>query len=285
MGSRLTVTTFDNFLRGVASVTNGQGTVDLGDVEFVTPGGMMLLAFLTEQLCRQCQSAPTLCVPDDSVRSYLNRAGFFSHFDNSVVVLPPLDEDQVLIQELRRGTTPMLLELASIGGMKDIPPLLDGLLATLTGEMNYGKRDAYDLCIVTSEISQNIFDHNGGDVHGLVAMQVYSGRGQFLELALGDCGQGIRRSLAANPMHSDVSSDVDAILRSIRPGVSEYQDQTRGNGLHLLMDRVFTHQGSVTIRSGTGKVHVRMDKKTGWPFAVPDLRGTQVVVTLPQKGG
>ena len=135
-----------------------------------------------------------------------------------------------------------------------------------------------------SEVLQNVFHHNENGICGWVAMQLYKGdHGSFVELAIGDSGIGINGSLGKNPKIGIYETDVEAITHAIQLGVSRFADKDRGNGFEALMGKVFKHEGTVTIRSGSGKVHIRMDKRTISTFTVPELEGTQVVITLPQK--
>ena len=86
---------------------------------------------------------------------------------------------------------------------------------------------------------------------------------------VGDRGNGIRRTLAQNPAHANLTSDVAAILRGVDLGVSEHAEVTRGNGLYHLRRLVAQHRGALHTRSGCGKVYYPVDRLQPLTFAPP----------------
>jgi sensor histidine kinase regulating citrate/malate metabolism len=104
-----------------------------------------------------------------------------------------------------------------------------------------------------------------------------------MQVVVSDRGHGIRATLRRNPAYQALASDTEAILRSVRLGVSEHEDRMRGNGLYHLMELAYKHEGAVHIRSGSGKVYLRTDQRTVRQFLVPELQGTQFSITFPAK--
>lgn len=258
--------------------------VDLSEISFISPGAMVFLVLLLESLAASAGRRPVLLVPDLNVHSYLGRAGLFESLGELIDVEPPVEENQRLRYEALRGTNQNLLELTPLKREEEIDHLLFVLQSTLGGKLGYEKNDARDFAVAASEISHNIFDHNDAGIHGWVVMQVYQGSGEgFVELAIGDGGVGINGSMTKNPNFGSYDSDLAAISHAIQTGVSRFVDQERGQGFDALMEKVFKHNGSVTIRSGNGKVRIRTDKETKSFFEVPRMDGTQVVINLPQK--
>jgi hypothetical protein len=283
VGSNLTKldsVTFDTLLANQDPLS-GTGAVDLSGVRLITPAAMVQLAVLAHALDAQGKQC-VITIDDESVRSYLGRAGFGSIVEERVAVFePPLSGTYAC--EYLRGSNPMLIELTKVVSGDDLPELLDQIVAVLGERLQYAERDAFDAAIAASEIFQNTFDHNEDSV-GFVAMQVY-GRGsdRFLELGVADNGSGLAETLRRNPEHANLGSDLEAIKRAATLGVSEHRDPTRGTGLHHLLEIAYRHQGNVQIRSGAAKVRFRFDKRKGWGFSVPHLGGVQIALTLRSK--
>lgn len=278
---KLDSVTFDMLLRDQDPLS-GDGVVDLSSVRLVTPAGMVQLAVLCHSLAADGKQG-VISIDDESVRSYLGRAGFGTIVEDEVAVFePPLSGTYAY--ECLRGSNPMLIELTKIASGADLPDLLDQIVGVLRERLRYPKNDAFDVATAVSEICQNTFDHNS-DTFGFAAMQVY-GRGaeKFLEIGVADHGDGLAETLRRNPAHADVPSDMEAIKRATRLGVSEHTDPTRGTGLFHLLKIAYKHEGSVQIRSGAAKVRFRFDKQKGWGFVVPHLKGVQIALTLRSKG-
>ncbi|HLA82853.1 MAG TPA: hypothetical protein VJP78_14755, partial [Thermoleophilia bacterium] len=106
---------------------------------------------------------------------------------------------------------------------------------------------------------------------------------RFLEIGVADYGSGLAHTLRRNPKNPSFGDDMEAIRLATRPGVSEHDDPTRGNGLYRMMEIAFEHRGAVQIRSGDAKVRFRMDKRQGWAFPVPWMPGVQVALNLPAR--
>jgi hypothetical protein len=277
--SKLDSVTFDAMLEAQDPVS-GTGTIDLSDIRLVTPAGMVQLAVL----CHACAAVGKTCViaiDDESVRSYLGRAGLGAMVEDVATFDPPLSG--TFAYEYLRGSNQMLIELTKISSGNDLPELLDQIVAVLRQRLRYAKNDAFDVATAVSEICQNTFDHNE-EAFGFLAMQVYGqGAERFLEIGVADCGDGLAETLRRNPAHKGIASDFEAIKRSAQLGVSEHNDPTRGTGLYHLLEIAYEHEGSVQIRSGAAKVRFRFDKRKGWGFNVPHLQGVQIALTLRSK--
>jgi hypothetical protein len=178
----------------------------------------------------------------------------------------------------------MLIEVTKIERGRDLPELLNDIVMVLRGKLKYKKRDAFDVATVISEVGQNTFDHNK-QTCGFIAMQVYEPRPgrSFLEIGIGDYGDGIAKTLRRNPNNPANSTDLEAIQIATRLGVSAHNDPTRGTGLYHLLEIAYKHEGMVQIRSGSGKVRYRMDKRVGFPFSVAYVPGVQIALQLNRK--
>lgn len=248
----------------------------------VTPGALVPLAAACHALAKTGRSV-TINVNDSSVRTYLLRCGFASAVGQVAIFDPPYEPVLSSAFDSRRGHNPMLLELTRMEHGSALPSLLDQVVWVLRHRLRYRKYDAFDVATAISEICQNTFDHNR-DTCGFIAMQGYGkGARRFIEVAVADYGEGLRSTLCRNVKNGAIRSDVDAIKIATKLGASEYDDPTRGTGLHHLLEIAYKHQGSVQFRSGSGKVRFRMDRRLGWSFQVPQLPGVQITLTLQSK--
>lgn len=287
----LTVANFDAFLAAVVPASAGaeaRVVLDLQSLDFIDLFAMVGVAYL----CGDLRDAGSCCVRlelgEDGACSFLPRAGFFDVLPASDLV--EFDVPAARIEYLRHyhGANTGLLELTSIASSDAIAAVLDKFIGILRHRLKYRKDDAYDLAIMLSELCHNVIDHHPepAAAAGVAAMQVHVGRaGRFVQVVVGDRGNGIRWTLAQNPAHANLSSDIAAIMRGVELGVSEHAEETRGNGLYHLRRLVAQHRGSLHIRSGRGKVYYPVDRLQPLTFAVPWLGGTQFSIALPVKSG
>lgn len=282
----LTANNFDEFIAPISSsALIGEDLVilDLRELDFIDLFAMAGLAYLCQELEDNVGCRVKLELGEAGACGFLPRAGFFD-------VLPPTvdlsDFPMARVEVMRyyRGSNPAFLELTRIDSFNVIDDILDKFIHILQRRLKYPRHETYDIAIVLSELCHNILDHNSPAAEGVAAMQVYNGQaGRFIQVIVGDRGHGIRETLRRNQAYTNLTSDTDAILRSVDLGVSEHDDQIRGNGLYHLLELTFKHQGAVHIRSGTGKVYFRMDRREYHVFSVPRLQGTQFSITFPAK--
>jgi anti-sigma regulatory factor (Ser/Thr protein kinase) len=287
--SNLTHTTFDELVQQFREVTfeTGQGIrVDCSELVFVDPFAMIGIILLSRQYAREFGVPLTFALPEGDVRSYLGRAGFFKQALSFAKFEPDIPEAWLDLMDAYQGSNPVLLEVTPLSEEAVIASILDRVEKVLQRRLRYKKYDAYDICIILSEICHNIFDHNPNAATGYAAMQLYKRQrpnGGFLEIAVGDDGVGVRASLRRNPKYEHLADDTEAIIKGLDNHVSEYNDITRGNGLFHLWNLVLKHRGSLCIRSGEGKVYLRGDKSRAHARHVGALDGVQFAITLPSQ--
>ncbi|MGK2860237.1 MAG: hypothetical protein ACSLFQ_23825 [Thermoanaerobaculia bacterium] len=281
---QLNSATFDDFLRVANPFANGQTSLDLRDVRFISSGALVQLAAASHGIAAR-SGRPTICVENANVRTYLVRSGFVAAVAREAQFDPAFEENVLHQFDHLHGSNPMLLEVTKIETGSSLPPLLDRIVALLRTKLQYRKPDAFDLATVISEVAQNTFDHNS-QTCGFLALQAYKPRRgrRFVEIGIADFGAGLRATLERNPDAAQwIKSDTDAIAIATRLGMSQHQDATRGTGLHHLLRVAVRGGGSVHIRSGTGKIVYRGDRNQGYRFTVPAMPGVQVVISVPTR--
>lgn len=215
-------------------------------------------------------------IPKGNVRSFLGRINFLQSLSSHSTIWPEIDPGWIEQQSNLHGVSQMLLELIPIRNEENIQEILERTERTLRQELGYKKNDAFDVCIMLSELCHNIIEHNPDTVIGFVSMQYYRPltRKPYLQVAVGDNGIGIPSSLRKNPRYTLLKIDRLAIERSMQQNVTEFADEFgRGQGLHQLQKLCAKHRGAITLCSGKGKIYEK--------YALPKRRGSFDVVQIP----
>lgn len=281
--SKLDSATFDNFLKQQNLFKDVQSIIDLSGIDLISPAGLVQLVVACDYL-KQKKKSPVIVIPDTEViRSYVARSGFIAAIEGIASIEPEFSYTKKQLYGSRRGSNPMLLEVTKIESYSDLPTLLNQIILVLYDRLKYEESDALDVAVAVSECCQNMFDHNKS-TFGFIAMQTYGENSQrFIEIGIADCGDGLATTLKRNPKNLLITSDIEAIGAAIKLGVSEYDDPTRGTGLHHLLEIAYKNRGFIQIRSGSAKVRFRMDNRTQREFNVPYLTGVQITLKLPAK--
>ncbi len=283
---RLTVDSvgFDKLLKQNNPFQKGNNEFDLSNVGFITPVGLVSLAAACYALNRDGKLPVIFLNNNIDLYTYLARAGFITMVKSIVRIEAPFLQSSLEYED-KRGSTESLMELTKLTSSAELPDLLDSIvsekiISVLRRRLRYQKYDAYDVATAISEIWQNTFEHNT-NTYSFIAMQVY-GNNNFLEIGVSDYGAGIANSLKRNPKYQ-VTSDVEAISLAVKPRVSEYEDPTRGTGLHHLLEIAYKHDGTAQIRSGSGAARYRMDRREARGISVPWMPGVQISLMLGRK--
>ncbi len=277
---KLDSVTFDALMARLDPFKKDIDVFDLSGIKFISPSALVQLAAVCYALGAEGHKLKIIS-DDQSVCSYLARAGFVSIL-KSIVQFEPQNIEDSIYSHLR-GSNPLLIEVTKIEKGTELPVLLNKIVTVLRHRLKYRKYDAFDIATAISEICQNTFDHNKTTC-GFLAMQVYGkGTKKFLEIGIADYGDGLTKSLQRNPKNKDIKSDLAAIDHAIKLGTSEYDDPTRGTGFYHLLEIAYKYDGAVQIRSGEGKVRYRMDKRMGWRSPVAYVPGVQIALSLGHK--
>jgi anti-sigma regulatory factor (Ser/Thr protein kinase) len=280
----LTVYNFDEYLNAIRqeALSSGMVVIDLRPLQFIDLFSILGILYCCEDLCHIHKCRVRLEMEHGGACSYLPRIGFFRVLSGDVERSDVFTPNYLEFVAAYQGSNKEVVELTPIETHESLRLLPTHLIDVLRRRMKYPKHDAYDLGIVFSELCNNVLDHNASAVSGLAAMQVFHGKdGKFIEIVVGDRGDGIRRTLERNPQNRPFKRDIEAIERSLDLGVSEHQDSTRGTGLPHLVSLTLKHKGSIHIRSGTGKLYIRGDRRSINRFNVPHMTGSQFAITLP----
>jgi hypothetical protein len=149
--------------------------------------------------------------------------------------------------------------------------------------MNFEKYAAYDTAVAISEIGQNTIEHARGS-SGFIGMQTFNSvPNRFAEISIADYGCGLSTSLQSNSKNPALRDDFEAIEFAIRLGTSQFDDPTRGTGLHHLVNIARKHSGSVQLGSGKALVRHRVDIDRIYKVSIDELTGVHISFTLSQN--
>jgi signal transduction histidine kinase len=282
MSGVLTMGSLDPAFAGVASVDGGPVFLDLRAVEFVEPAGLCGLAALVEYLIPRSEEVGIALAGRD-VPAYLERMNFFRLFGDRIRT----NADVASLEERRRHNPGTLQELINFHTEQEIPGIIERISEILENQ-GYRLRERVAICSVLSEICANAAEHGASSFGAYAAVQAYhhivSGprrRGEEVLIAIADGGPGVRETLSRNPALTEyTTTDNDALRHALEMGVSGTGEIGRGGGLALVAGIAARSSGSLSLRSGTGRVTVYENRKNS--RNVPQFPGTFVRVSLPR---
>jgi hypothetical protein len=191
------------------------------------------------------------------------------------------------LEERRRHNPGTLQELVNFHDEGEIPGIIERISEILENQ-GYRLRERVAVCSVLSEICANAAEHGASSFGAYAAVQAYnhivSGprrRGEEVLIAIADGGVGVRETLSRNLAYAEhTATDNDALRHALAMGVSATGELGRGGGLALVAQISGRSRGSLSLRSGTGRVTVYEDRKNS--RNVPQFPGTFVRVSLPR---
>ena len=282
MSGVLTMGSLDPAFSAATGIRGEPVVVDLRTVEFVEPAGLCGLAALLEFLCGRCDDV-SLTLPGRDVPAYLERMNFFRIFGDRIGT----NADVESLEERRRHNPGTLQELINFHTEEEIPGIIRKISEILENQ-GYRLRERVAICSTLSEVCANAAEHGISSFGAYAAVQAYhhivSGsrrRGEEVLIAIADGGVGVRETLSRNPKYAEeTATDNDALRHALEMGVSGTGELGRGGGLALVAGIAARSGGSLSLRSGAGRVTVYESRKNS--RNVPQFPGTFVRVSLPR---
>ena len=282
MSGVLTMGSLDPAFSTATQIDGEPVVLDLRTVEFVEPAGLCGLAALLEYLAPRCEEV-NLALAGRDVPAYLERMNFFRLFGGRVRT----NVDVASLEERRRHNPRTLQELINFHTEAEIPGIIERISEILENQ-GYRLRERVAVCSTLSEVCANAAEHGVSSFGAYAAVQAYhhivSGprrRGEEVLIAIADGGVGVRETLSRNPALAEyTTTDNDAIRHALEMGVSGTGEIGRGGGLALVAQIAARSGGSLSLRSGTGRITVYQSRKNS--RNVPQFPGTFVRVSLPR---
>lgn len=246
-----------DFLRHLHQIPPGTALeVDLGEVVFIPPFGLVILCLMGRYARTLCPQVQYRLPRSPQLRRYLARM----RFDEAVAGFaqlsgPPLATDQ----DRAIPDSEALLELTRIEERVDVERVLeriaDRVEVILAAELQYTPVEINRFKNVVAELCHNILDHS--TTWGYVAVQRYQDprtRTKYAVIGVGDLGIGIKKSLAHRYEVEDWTH-AQAILNSLKKNCS--RDPARGLGLYVVEQICRRYDGNLQIKSGDTRVYIR----------------------------
>jgi hypothetical protein len=284
MSGVLTLGSLDPAFSSAARVEGEMVALDLRSVEFVEPTGLCGLAALLEFLTARA-SIVGVRLAGYNVPAYLERMNFFRIFGHRIET----NVDVATLEERRRGNPGTLQELVNFHSEEEIPDIINRISEILENK-EYRLRERAAICATLSEICANAVEHGASPFGAYAAVQAYhhivSGgrerRGEEVLIAIADGGVGVRETLSRNSKYAEFTkTDNDALRHALKMGVSGTGEIGRGGGLAVVGQISARAGGSLSLRSGAGRVTFYGDRTNS--RNVPTFPGTFVRVSLPRK--
>ena len=247
-------------------------TIDLSGVTFFTPYALVYLGMFLRHHYARGKGFAVVLPRSPVAHEYLQRQNFFDRFNFNTATI----EQRVL----RRFTTSTSLnDIVDLEAHPYIAyEVTDSILNLLRN--NHVDIDTSLFANIVSELVDNFAQHAGQPLATL-AMQYYP-RPRRVMMAVGDCGVGVRASLATKPQYAYLTArpHTEAILKALEPLVSSKREG--GMGLTEVNEDVRQANGRLIITSGNGRVIVDQ-YGTRHGVTSHDLSGVQVEISVPER--
>lgn len=271
--------TFANVDRLCASVdiTQVPPRIDLSPVDFFEPFALIYVGMFLRHYNTQRVSFEIVPPDDRKAREYLTRQNFWERFNFDPTTLPA--------SLLRRITTDTSLnDIVDIERRAGIAEEVAEAVAEVLCPGRYPRVpvDVGAVGEMVSELVDNFAEHAQGPLAAF-AMQWYPKAHRF-DLAIGDCGVGVRHSLSANPPFAYVASlsHHEAAALAFQPKVTA-KPSGGGTGLWDVRDAVRQLGGRMRLATGDGYVQDWRGQMRMGQMAF-ELPGVQVEISIPLRG-
>lgn len=274
----------ENTFEQVLQVFNDTPIIDLREVSFIDPYGMVGILKIGELLKLKGVRKTILLPPSEEVLKYLERMDFFKFADNYFKLEP--SKPEISEKYLRSSYSDVLLEITPIEKSDDIHFIVGKVKnranAILKKHLHYDERAINGFIVALSEVCQNIIEHS--EKNGFVGIQKYHFQNlnkNVVKIAVMDIGVGFKKSLSER---FSLKSDFEAIEKALLYGASRYADEGRGHGLAAVRRFVNQWNGKISIRSGTAKLSIIPDWSWGKSkeTKLSYFPGSQINIMLPE---
>lgn len=246
--------------------------LDLRDVTFVEPFGLVYLYWLVRSLFDRGAERVTVLLPEsEDVRNYLIRMHLPQSLAGASRVRFRPDLEDLRVRE--RDLTDRLVELTpfTVENDDEVRMQTSEIMETILSHADDLSIEAGYLRLGLVELLSNIEVHSRTRM-GVVAVQRYTdGR---VRIAVGDGGIGIPNALRGTV--GDLPDD-EVVLRALQPDVTSRVGRG-GLGLPMLVDAIHETRGYMVIRSGRAHIRVRSREEIAARCDCIPIPGTQIEV-------
>jgi anti-sigma regulatory factor (Ser/Thr protein kinase) len=280
MLTQLTEDTFEH----VFNDFKGSSVIDLEEITFIDPCGMVGLLELGEMSLSQGVQKKLVLPLAEDVLQYLERMDFFQRAEKYFILESFISHMSEKFS--RSSDSDVLLEITPIEKSNDIHFIVGRVRerahAILATHLHYDENAINGFIVALSEVCQNIIEHS--ENKGFVGIQKYHFQKlnkNIVKIAVMDIGRGFRESLSER---FSLKNDIDAIEKGLLHGASRFADKGRGHGLSAVRRFVKQWDGKLSIRSGTAKLSLipQWSRGKAKEHNLSFFPGAQIHVMLPE---
>jgi hypothetical protein len=123
--------------------------------------------------------------------------------------------------------------------------MLEKLLAVIP---NFSRKAFAAVEWALCEITDNVTNHSQSPIGGLLQLSVFDIARKRVEFTVADAGLGVTQTLrTAKP---EITNDIDALMQSVRSGVTRNAQDFQGNGLYGTLEICRAGGGKFTLNAG-----------------------------------
>jgi STAS-like domain of unknown function (DUF4325) len=162
--------------------------------------------------------------------------------------------------------------------------LLNELLEKLLSVIPNFNRNAFAAVEwALNEISDNVLNHSQSSIGGFLQLSVFDLRRCRVEFTISDGGVGVPATLRA--AYPSIRDDADALMESVRSGVTRNAEDFQGNGLYGTLEICRVGGGKFSLNAGSGFLYSANQTVTARNDRVP-FCGTTVdaVIDFSEPG-
>jgi len=267
----LTFWNIDRFLATV-NLDESNSLIDLADITFFEPFALVYLGMYLRHHNSLGRTFMIQLPRARDSRDYLARVNFWERFN--------FHPDVIRRENLRRfHSTTSFNDILDIENTEGVAEEISGSVREIL-RANAVRIATDTIAEVVAELVDNFAQHSQRSL-ATCALQYYP-RDRRVVFAIGDCGVGIRGSLASNRQYAYLAEKPhhEAASLAFEPLVSRKPEG--GTGLTEVADAVMAAQGQLRLSTGDGYVIIRNRRKERGQMAL-DLSGVQIEVSFSAR--
>ncbi len=259
-------------LCGRVHLDDPRPTVDLSNISFVEPFGLVYLGMFLRHFNNLGTFFNVVTPKSGAVSRYLESQKFWSRYNIATTATDARGH--------ARFTS--LSDIIDIDNNQYVADHVGDMVQDILRK-NSVRVDVGRVTEVAVELVDNFSRHSGQEL-AACAVQLYRQRGE-LHFAVGDCGVGIRSSLAGNPLYQHLATvpHHQAALKALESGVTGSSEG--GTGFETVREDVLQLGGQMCLCTGDGWVIIGGSRPGAEAGRMNyDLPGVQVEVKIPVEG-
>lgn len=256
--------------------------LDFSDTEFVSPYAAVLLLILFEKTIKELNKKIHLILSRPKVKVkpcmyILARIGFFDSIPLEIKCYPYKPKTK----GNPKGKNDAILEITKIE-KQSFGEIMEKVEKAIISNTDYPSDQKKDICIMVSEMMQNIFYHSKAPNSGIIAVQKFEYY-NYMQMIIADSGIGIPESLRTSEEYKNKKmTDSELIFEAVKLGVSSFgKKEDRGEGLAKCVELAKVHNAEIFVRSNNAYANIIFNNRRGHMAESHFLAGTQIFVNFP----